>query len=434
MTDKNPQHTASVLEKISALKPAEKCHEIKGLQGDENNAHALLHLAQNEKSYFKEAALQGLATTNLQEAEPIFKKLLKSKSKGEKILLHGTSDIVSDLVAVEIEKFFKKLFQNENGYHFSPEEFRKLESYAYKPEEFLAFQVHHSLILGKASEKIQEIYRLFAENNEKFASFGIKWVINEHFNFYEKEISAENLRKIFPQTLALSIIRNPDERLISLANELAEKYGKNWLTPQVVASFLTEKSAAVFEKFSPLLLTENKTYILDALALMYFSQGTKKYTMVARWGNYHDERNDTTTYFKREILEPLDERWLEILTEIKAEKIPLQAYFSMSAGVAVSYENYDQMLQALLPKSFENQRIKEKLVEYFIQREKAENGASLYIDALNLLGVKISKEMILKWIAYKPEAVSKHNIPIMLNHNTDWTEEEKQNFLKENGK
>ncbi|WP_264857592.1 hypothetical protein [Capnocytophaga catalasegens] len=404
-----------ILNKIAQLKSSEKWEFIKNLADDAQNAPVLLHLAQTEKSYNKECALQGLVQFEMEEALPIFKKLLKSKSKGEKILLHGTSDMVSDLVAEEIHKFFIKLFQNESGYHLSSQNF----------EDFQRFL---SLMLGKASEKMQNIYRFLAENNEKFASFKFKSSINQHFNFYS--FTKENKEKIFPQTLALSIIRNPDQRLMALADELTQKYGKNWLTAKMVASFFIEKSAALFEKYAPLLHTENKTYILDALALLYFDKKTEKYTAIARWGNYYDERNDTRTYFSRAILENLDERWLEILTEIQPEKIALQTYFSMSAGVAVMYEAYDQMVQALLPKNFENQFIKEKLVTYFLKREKAEKGASLYIDALNLLQVPITEAMIEKWIAYKPEAVSKYNIPIMLNNNTQWTDEQKLNFYK----
>lgn len=67
---------------------------------------------------------------------------------------------------------------------------------------------------------------------------------------------------------------------------------------------------------------------------------------------------------------------------------------------------------------------------YFLAREQAENGASLYIDALNLLQVPITETMIEKWIAYKPEAVGKYNIPIMLNNNTQWTTAQKLAFYK----
>ncbi|ATA68375.1 hypothetical protein CGC48_06890 [Capnocytophaga cynodegmi] len=403
------------LNKIAKLKGGEKLDFIKNLANDAKNIPVLLHLAENEKGYNKEYALQGLTRFDVAEALPIFKKLLKSKSKGEKILLHGTSDMVSDLVAEEIHTFFTKLFQNEKSYCLSVDNF----------EDFQRFL---SLILGKASEKMRNIYRLLAENNDKFASFNFKSSINQHFNFYT--FTKETKKKIFPQTLSLSIIRNPDQRLITLADELTQKYGENWLTAKMVASFFTEKAEVLFEKYSPLLLSKEKTYILDALALLYFNKKTEKHTAIAQWGNYYDERNDTSTYFSREIKENLDERWLEILTEIVPEKIALQTYFSLSAGVAAAYESYDQILQALLPKNFENQFIKEKLATYFLKREKAEKGASLYIDALNLLQVPITEAIIEKWIAYKPEAVSKYNIPIMLNNNTRWTDEQKLNFYK----
>lgn len=407
-----------MLDSITQLKGNDKYQAIKNLAHDPNNAHALLALSHSEKSYFKDEALRGLACCQLEEALPIFQKLLKSKSKGEKILLHGTSDMLSDLVAEKAEKFFMQFFAHKINHHVTPQEFQE-------------FQVWHSLILGKASENMQNIYRLFAKHQDKFTTFYIKWAINEHFRFYNTgNITPENLAKVFAQTLALSIIRNPDERLIILANELSEQYGKNWLTAQIIGAFLTQKSSVVFEKYSPLLQNQNKAYVLDALALIYFNQKEGQYTAVARWGNYHDERNDTQTYFSRAIFEPLDERWLDVLIQIKPQKVPLQTHFSVLAGVAVVYESYDQLLQALLPTVFKNPAIKEKMVAYFIKKEQESQGQSLYIGALHQLNVPISEAMIQKWIAYKPECVSKYNIPIMLNNNTDWSDEQKHQFIK----
>lgn len=420
-----------MLDSITQLKGNDKYQAIKALVKDPNNAPVLLALSQSEKSYFKEEALRGLACFDLEEAQPIFKKLLKSKSKGEKILLHGTADKLSDLVAEQAEQFFQNFFSHEEGYDFIPDEFRHLDLSYYTPKEFEEFQVWHSLILGKASAKMQNIYRLFAENQEKFTSFKIKWSINDHFTFYNKgSITRKNLAKVFPQTLALSIIRNPDERLIHLANELSKQYGKNWLTAEIIGAFLTQSSSVVFEKYSPLLKGKNKSYVLDALALIYFDLKAEQYTAIANWGNYHDDRNNSETYFSQAIFEPLDERWLEILTEIEPEKVPLQSYFSTPAGVAVAYESYDQLFQALLPKNIKNPVIKQKVVAYFVAREQAEQGQSLYIGTLHQLGQAISEAMIEKWIAYKPESVSKYNIPTMLDHNTDWSNQQKKDFVK----
>lgn len=38
--------------------------------------------------------------------------------------------------------------------------------------------------------------------------------------------------------------------------------------------------------------------------------------------------------------------------------------------------------------------------------------------------------MIEKWIAYNPESVSKYNIPIMLNQNTQWSSQQKMEFCQ----
>lgn len=42
----------------------------------------------------------------------------------------------------------------------------------------------------------------------------------------------------------------------------------------------------------------------------------------------------------------------------------------------------------------------------------------------------MSETMIEKWIAYKPQSVSKYNIPIMLNQNTQWSSQQKLTFCQ----
>lgn len=106
------------LNKIAQLKGTAKLEFIKNLVNDAKNVPVLLHLAQNEKSYNKDCALQGLAQFEVEEALPIFKKLLKSKNKGEKILLYGTSDMVSDLVAEEIQAFLPNYFKIKTVINF----------------------------------------------------------------------------------------------------------------------------------------------------------------------------------------------------------------------------------------------------------------------------------------------------------------------------
>ena len=86
--------------------------------------------------------------------------MLKTKSKGELVLMPAISDSISDLVAEPFYDFLVKLFQNADGYELSEKEFCELKLYT-------------SLMLGKASDKMLEIYRLVAKNADKFASFKI---------------------------------------------------------------------------------------------------------------------------------------------------------------------------------------------------------------------------------------------------------------------
>lgn len=61
-------------------------------------------------------------------------------------------------------------------------------------------------------------------------------------------------------------------------------------------------------------------------------------------------------------------------------------------------------------------------------REQVQQGQSLYIATLYQFGQPMSETMIEKWIAYKPQSVSKYNIPIMLNQNTQWSSQQKIAF------
>ena len=237
--------------------------------------------------------------------------------------------------------------------------------------------------------------------------------------------------------MACSIIRNQDARLIHLADELAEKYGKNWFSPKFFSDILTKNKAEVFEKHSPWLKSDEALYLFDILGLTYFSRrkyqesdqaynSRKKHQMVALWGDYEYGQIDSRRMFECPF-EGYDERWLVALTEAKQPKISLQIYFRGRGGVL--YDAFDEMLGQNTPKEFENESVKKRLQTYFQQKEAQSNGQStLYIDMLNFLDVPISEEMLRKHIDCKENAVSEYNIPPLLNNETQWTKEQKLAF------
>ena len=58
--------------------------------------------------------------------------------------------------------------------------------------------------------------------------------------------------------LTASLIRNPDERLQALADELNERYGGSWLMPVFMKAIITQPKEQVYETYSPLLDTPQK--------------------------------------------------------------------------------------------------------------------------------------------------------------------------------
>ena len=75
-----------------------------------------------------------------------------------------------------------------------------------------------------------------------------KVLINDYIHF--REPNSEDIKKIFPAVLSMSILKTLDKRLIKLANELFEKYSDNWLSPVFLSNLLILPSKEVFDSFS----------------------------------------------------------------------------------------------------------------------------------------------------------------------------------------
>ena len=146
---------------INSLKGEKKIQAILSLPKNTENALLLHSLVKSEKGKVKQAVLQALATFDYTPATPIWQKLIKSKTKGEKIFIDNTTDTISDIVADEFHNFLSKLSEQEDGY-------------ALTEEELSDFKIFISLSLGKGSEKMQEVYRFIAQNNEKLSSFNFQ--------------------------------------------------------------------------------------------------------------------------------------------------------------------------------------------------------------------------------------------------------------------
>lgn len=403
---------------LTSLKGEKKIQAILSLANDIKNAELLFSLTTSEKGNVKQSALQALATFDYEPALPTWKKLINSKTKGEKIFLQTTADTISDIVANEFSAFLTKLFKQPNGYKLTE-------------NELTDFKTYISLMLGKASEKMQNLYWLIAENNEKLSSFNFQGsskglLINSYIHFYNP--TANDIKKIFPAVLSMSILKTLDKRLITLANELYKKYADNWLSSVFISGLLTQPSNDVFNNFSDKL--NNKVdvgFLYDTFGTLYFDKNIEKHVGLLFWGQYKYGEIDTRFSFSRPLFENLDERWFDLLSNQHQEKVTLQVY---NRG-GVLYEAYDEMLTEILPNKFQSQIIKQKLQDYFIKREEKHNGSStLYLDALNILNYEINEQMVERFINCKDNAVSKYSLKVDINTFTNWTDKRKLEFYE----
>lgn len=403
---------------ISKLKGEKKNQAILSLASDAENTDLLYSLVQSEKGNSKQAAMQALATFDYEPAYPIWKKLLKSKNKGEKIFMESTTDSVSDIVADEFMIFLTGLIQQKDGYKLSEAE----------SSEFKTFI---SLMLGKASDKMQELYQFIAQNTDKLSTFKLNsgskdLLINDYLHFYNPD--SNDIKKIFPAILSMSIVKTLDNRLIKLANELNDKHHENWLSPAFISKLLTHPASDVYEQFSDYLSgSVNTSYIYDTLGTLYFDKKINQHVALLFWGQYKYGEIDTRIAFSRPLFENLDEKWYLLLINNSQPKVTLQIYNRSG----VSYEAFDELFVEILPAGINNKVIQTKLNDYFSQREKLHNGFStLYIEAFNTLGCDINEDSIRKYIDCKDNAVSKYSLKVTINQYTNWSAQRKLAFYK----
>ncbi len=123
------------------------------------NAETLMFLVNTEKGKCKNAALKALACIECQEARPLWKKLVKGKCMGENIFANTCSDCVSEEIAPVILCFLTNLLNRQKD---EPIDVNQMEQ--------LRFCL--SIMLGKASQNMLEVYRFMAkpENLSRFTS------------------------------------------------------------------------------------------------------------------------------------------------------------------------------------------------------------------------------------------------------------------------
>ena len=355
---------------------------------DEANGELLFQLVNTEKGKCKTAAQKALAQQEYAPAAPLWAKLVKGKWMGSNIMSDACSDCVSEQIAPVILKTLSQLLDEGDT----------------KPLEIEQLNFCFHLMLGKASPKMLEVYRFLAENTQRIAQLKrapaysrddcTSWWITDGLRIWDA--TPKEKEKIPAVVLTASLIRNPDERLQALADELNERCGGSWLIPVFMKAIITQPKEQVYETYSLLLGTPKEIYLFNALGMLdyrcypedwiYEHLGPDGMTAFIFWGYDRYGSYDTTFMFERYV--ELDERWLFDLAKDPEGRKPTVTWQSYNRS-GVLYESYDEMFISLLPRKVENPELKCVLRDYFrirSQKKKVAKSITVYQDAAERFG------------------------------------------------
>ena len=355
---------------------------------DEANGELLYQLVEIEKGKCKTAAQKALAQLEYAPAAPLWAKLVKGKWMGSHIMSDACSDCVSEQIAPVIQKTISQLLDEGDT----------------KPLEIGQLNFCFHLMLGKAPPKMLEVYRFLAENTHRIAQLKrapvysrddcTSWWITDGLRIWDA--TPKEMEKIPALVLTASLIRNPDERLQALADELNDRYGGSWLIPTLMKAIITQPKEQVYETYSPLLGTPKASYLLNALGLLDYRSYPDDWTFersgpdglraLIFWGDYSYGTYDTRFVFERYV--ELDERWLFDLAKDPESRKPTVTWQTYNRG-GVLYGSYDEMFISLLPRRVANPELRRVLRDYFrIRSEKVrvEESITVYKDAAERFG------------------------------------------------
>lgn len=370
---------------LSQLPEAQR--EIRGalicaLRHSPQNLETLLALAKTEKGNSKKAAFWALSRMEDARSLPFWQEQLKRKPlQAAPYLAFSQKDEISDLIAEEIEAILDRLFleQQEGSSWMSESDFQTL-------------QALFGAMMKKASSPLQAVYHRLA--SEPLLE-QLQLEKNRPLQFADYDTFDDNLKLPVSHYIAGilldSILWTMDARLISLAGELYQMYGRLFLRPAFAAALLTKPKEEVYQAFAGFLRREGvltketdaqKLARLELMAVFarirWEPQG---YVCIAC---QYDEYLQQQQFVHRPLYEAPDLRWFELLTNHKLKKSgKFCVYLSNSyAGGYVHIGDWDLALSNLIcPQEEEICRV---LGQYFEQRARQSNppGAARRYDPL----------------------------------------------------
>ena len=256
----------------------------------QENLQVLLDLCRTEKGKAKEAAMRSLAQMEAPEATQFWETEVKKKPDSVFYLAGVKSRITADLSAIA----FRALIQ-------------RILTCADKVSRSELVRVRDT-INGNYSPALAEVWRFTSEHMDEIHSL----VPGNAIRGYE--LSGAEL---LSQTMMETVILNQDPKVLTFAEELAEKNRKWFLSSAVAADLLRLKPEDHFEKYSPYVVPDenetqrnNRLQIMNGLGKVAWDAQKQCFTISFVMVNAENSQNI-------QICRPLagfDNRWLELLT------------------------------------------------------------------------------------------------------------------------
>lgn len=145
---------------IEALKTAKKDVRkmlIHALRHDENNADALINLAETEKGVCKDAAMYALGEMNRDKAKDYYYKLAEHPAELLRYMDRATADWASELTA----KLIDDALQDKQGNKITLSALHDNKKLQDELKEFTVFQSIGNALVGKTGANIERIFRDF---------------------------------------------------------------------------------------------------------------------------------------------------------------------------------------------------------------------------------------------------------------------------------
>lgn len=370
---------------LSLLENSEKevrAAAVYALRHDEANAETLAGLCKTEKGAAKKAAHWALARLEAPAAWAYWEDFAQKKPQQAASYMVLSTWAKAGTLIGSILCNFLTLFEQGTG--------------VWNQDLHKALQSLLEALVGKSGPEVCDFYRRGAalgnlldgtpEGEKRPANFIIGCG-------YTREMKV--FSRILPVILRYSLVLNPSEDLLNLAEEMWSVYGELWQAPKLAAMLLTQKSEAAAEAAEPLISqpfslfkkrdTEADYRVLQAVlgAVCWNNQRRRQEMCV----NLLDPVTESPQSFSQPLCEPLSQRWYEGLQKLAA-KFPNTGYLAL-------------MVPLIQP---ENKPLCEFMGGAFFRLISDFDRPSIYLEAMKTCGWKDCKGLAVRYVQQKKDS------------------------------